>query len=81
MRVGLNGKSQREIENNLNSSPVKIMVLFVPLKVSFLLQLHLVHWNSESHPSFKDTVSSGDPNGLCVLGFFLKVTCIGDPSF
>ena len=46
-----------------------------------LLQLHLVHWNSESHPSFKDAVGSGDPNGLCVLGFFLEVTYVGDPSF
>lgn len=36
-------------------------------------ELHLVHWNSESHPSFKDAVGSGDPNGLCVLGFFLEI--------
>lgn len=38
----------------------------------FLLQLHFVHWNSTC-PSFKDAVGSGGPNGLCVLGFFLKV--------
>ena len=42
-------------------------------KKFFSLQLHLVHWNCESHASFKDAVGAGDPNGLCVLGFFLKV--------
>lgn len=35
-------------------------------------ELHFVHWNSTC-PSFKDAVGSGGPNGLCVLGFFLKV--------
>lgn len=41
----------------------------------YLFQLHLVHWNCESanYSTFKDAVGSGDPNGLCVLGFFLKV--------
>ena len=47
---------------------------YVTDKTIVVLQLHLVHWNSESHASFKDAVGSGDPNGLCVLGFFLKVT-------
>lgn len=42
----------------------------------YFFQLHLVHWNCESpsFSTFKDAVGSGDPNALCVLGFFLKVT-------
>lgn len=35
-------------------------------------ELHFVHWNS-TNLSFKDAVGSGGPNGLAVLGFFLKV--------
>lgn len=34
-------------------------------------QLHLVHWNTK-YPSFKD--AAGEPDGLAVVGVFLKVT-------
>ena len=37
-------------------------------------QLHLVHWDYETHSSFKAAVGGGNPNDLSVLGFFLKVT-------
>lgn len=36
-------------------------------------ELHFVHWDCDSHASFKDAVGGGNPNDLCVLGFFLKV--------
>ncbi|XP_068711035.1 carbonic anhydrase 2-like [Montipora foliosa] len=36
-------------------------------------ELHLVHWDCETHSSFKAAVGGGNPNDLSVLGFFLKV--------
>ncbi|KAK2563709.1 Carbonic anhydrase 2 [Acropora cervicornis] len=35
--------------------------------------LHFVHWDCETHASFPETVKANKRNGLCVLGFFLKV--------
>ena len=66
--TGMGGRCERAY--NRNFTPC----VTVTDKTIVVLQLHLVHWNSESHASFKDAVGSGDPNGLCVLGFFLKVT-------
>lgn len=36
-------------------------------------QLHLVHWNTK-YPSFGDAATK--PDGLAVVGVFLKVSCI-----
>nr|ACJ64663.1 hypothetical protein A030-E11 [Acropora millepora] len=36
-------------------------------------ELHFVHWDCETHASFPETVKANKRNGLCVLGFFLKV--------
>lgn len=37
----------------------------------FFSQLHLVHWNCEKYDSFSD--AAAQPDGLAVLGVFLKV--------
>ena len=37
----------------------------------FVLQLHLVHYNSDKYPDFGTAAASEE--GLCVLGIFLKV--------
>ncbi|XP_013791704.2 carbonic anhydrase 7-like, partial [Limulus polyphemus] len=35
-----------------------------------LIQIHLVHWNSDKYKSFEEAASNGD--GLAVLGIFLQ---------
>ena len=37
----------------------------------FLLQLHLVHWNTSKYNTFAEAAKA--PDGLAVLGVFLKV--------
>jgi hypothetical protein len=36
--------------------------------------LHIVHWNSTKYKSFKE--AAGHPDGLAVLGVFLKVNIV-----
>lgn len=38
---------------------------------SFSGELHIVHWNSSKYQSFQE--AAGHPDGLAVLGVFLKV--------
>lgn len=38
-------------------------------------QLHVVHWNSDKYPSFVE--AAHEPDGLAVLGVFLKVRTSG----
>ena len=50
------------------------MLLFILLTNEYFafLQVHLVHVNTGKYPSFEEAVKH--PDGLCVLGAFLKVT-------
>jgi carbonic anhydrase len=41
--------------------------------LSFIFQLHLVHYNSSKYKSFAEAVDK--PDGLAVFAFFIKV-CI-----
>lgn len=36
-------------------------------------ELHLVHWNTTKYATFNEAAEH--PDGLCVLGVFLKVIC------
>lgn len=38
---------------------------------AFSGELHIVHWNSSKYKSFQE--AAGHPDGLAVLGVFLKV--------
>lgn len=38
----------------------------------FMLQLHLVHWNTSKYNTFAEAAKASD--GLAVLGVFLKVS-------
>lgn len=44
--------------------------------ICFYFQLHLVHWNTK-YPSFGDAASK--PDGLAVVGVFLKVSTNCNP--
>lgn len=40
--------------------------------LSYSGELHLVHWNQTKYPTFDEAAKH--PDGLAVLGVFLKVT-------
>lgn len=42
---------------------------------AFSGELHIVHWNSSKYKSFQE--AAGHPDGLAVLGVFLKVIIEG----
>lgn len=49
-------------------------IAIYPFHINFIdSQLHLVHWNTK-YPSFGEAASQ--PDGLAVVGVFLKVSCI-----
>lgn len=41
--------------------------------LSYSGELHLVHWNTTKYPTFE--AAAAHPDGLAVLGVFLKVSC------